>query len=66
MVLTRIILGMFACNTVILYHYTLLNNNDYTRYNIHSAWFWILEYQLVRVEIFVALLTNSMHSFYSI
>ena len=40
MVLTRLILGIFVCNTVILCHtYTLQNNNDYTRYNIHSTWF---------------------------
>ena len=26
-------------NTVILYHYTIKFNNDYTRYNICSAWF---------------------------
>ena len=26
-------------NTVILYHYTIIRNNDYTRYDICSAWF---------------------------
>ena len=33
---TELISGMFLFKTVIRYHYTI--NNDYTRYNICSAW----------------------------
>ena len=35
--LTGLISGKFLYKTVILYLYTI--NNDYTRYNICSAWF---------------------------
>ena len=35
---TELISGMLLFKTIILYHYTLIYN-DYTRYNIRSAWF---------------------------
>ena len=46
-------LSIQYCNTVSLY--TI--NNDYTRYNICSTWFYILEYQLV----LAADLVHSVH-----
>ena len=39
---TKLILGKYMCNTVILYHYTIIQGIIFA-----APGFWILEYQLV-------------------